>query len=182
MKVNYNSSTQLSTHFNASEFQCKCGKSHEFEVNTELLAKLELLHSNLNCSKIIVNSGYRCAAHDKNVGGSGSGQHTKGTAADIVCYDCNGKVISSKIVCCMAQDLGFTGIANIDASYTATHVDVRTVGTWYGDEVKSNNTETTNFYEYFNLTKENVYKFSTLSTKHTVEMIIDGISVYKGNI
>ena len=90
--------------------------------------------SALNCSKIIVNSGYRRTAHDKNVGGSGVGQHVNGTAADIVCYDKSGKKISSKVVCCAAQDIGFGGIANIDSTYTAAHVDVRSSNFWKGDE------------------------------------------------
>ena len=90
--------------------------------------------SALNCSKIIVNSGYRRTAHDKNVGGSGVGQHVNGTAADIVCYDKSGKKISSKVVCCAAQYIGFGGIANIDSTYTAAHVDVRSSNFWKGDE------------------------------------------------
>ena len=107
----------------------------------------------LNCKKIIVNSGYRCAAHDKAVGGSGSGQHTKGTAADVVCYDADGNVISSKIVCCTAQDLGFPGIANINTNYQSTHLDVRASGTYYGDETKGTSTVTSDFYAYFGISK-----------------------------
>lgn len=177
--MNYGDVTQLSKHFNAKEFQCKCGKAHSFEVDDRLIAKLELLHSNLNCSKIIVNSGYRCAAHDKNVGGSGSGQHTKGTAADVVCYDSNNEPISSKIVCCMAQDLGFTGIANIDGTYTATHVDVRTNGTYYGNEVNGTNTVTDDFYKYYGLAKSDVYPSESGTDVKTVELLINGKSVCK---
>lgn len=87
--------------------------------------------------KIIVTSGYRCPTHDKNVGGSGTGQHTLGNAADICCYGQDGQPISSKIVCQKAQDIGFTGITNITAAYIYTHVDVRPNGKWYGDEVHS---------------------------------------------
>lgn len=71
-------STQLSEHFNAQEFRCKCGKEHDFEVNEKLVENLEKLYEALNCSKITVTSGYRCASHDKAVGGNGTGQHTKG--------------------------------------------------------------------------------------------------------
>ncbi len=70
--------SQLSPHFNVQEFRCKCGKEHEILIAEELVDKLEKLYSALNCSKIIVTSGYRCTAHDKAVGGSGTGQHTKG--------------------------------------------------------------------------------------------------------
>ena len=145
----YSDKTQLSPHFNISEFRCKCGKEHETLNNPELIEKLEKLYAALNCSKIIVTSGYRCAAHDKNVGGSGNGQHTLGNAADICCYGQDGRPISSKIVCCKAQDIGFRGIANITAAYIYTHVDVRDKGKWYGDEVHGNSTVTDDFYKYF---------------------------------
>ena len=145
----YSDKSQLSPHFNAREFCCKCGKEHDFQIADELIEKLEKLYEALDCSKIIVTSGYRCAAHDKSVGGSGNGQHTLGNAADICCYGQDGQPISSKVVCCKAQDIGFRGIANITAAYIYTHVDVRPNGKWYGDEVHGNSTVTDDFYRYF---------------------------------
>ena len=149
----YNDSTQLSPHFNIREFRCSCGGNHETLIASELVDKLEALYTALNCSKIIVTSGYRCPEHDKAVGGTSSGQHTKGTAADVCCYGQDGQPISSKTVCCKAQDLGFTGIANITSSYQYTHLDVRTSGKWYGDETKGNGTITDDFYNYFGIRK-----------------------------
>jgi len=149
MKYQYSDSVQISQHFNSTEFRCKCGKEHDFEVNDNLVQKLEKLYAALNCSQIIVTSGFRCVTHDKNVGGSGTGQHTLGNAADICCYGQDGQPISSKVVCCKAQDIGFTGIANITAAYQYTHVDVRPNGKWYGDEVHGNNSVTDDFYKYF---------------------------------
>ena len=148
-KYEYSDTTQLSLNFNAKEFRCKCGKEHEFMISNELIEKLEKLYAALNCSKIIVTSGFRCTAHDKTVGGSGTGQHTLGNAADICCYGQDGQPISSKVVCCKAQDVGFRGIANITAAYQYTHVDVRPNGKWYGDEVHGNSTVTDDFYKYF---------------------------------
>lgn len=149
-----NDKTQLTAHFNVSEFRCKCGGTHNTILNPELPDKLEKLYKSLNCSKIIVNSGYRCASHDKAVGGSGSGHHVYGNAADIVCYDQSGNKISSKKVCCAAQDVGFGGIANIDSTYTATHVDVRTSNFWKGDEVvTSAYSVTDDFYKYYGISK-----------------------------
>ena len=145
----YSDKTELSPHFNISEFRCKCGMEHETLNDPELIEKLEKLYEALNCSKIIVTSGYRCEQHDKNVGGSGNGQHTLGKAADICCYGQDGQPISSKVVCCKAQDIGFRGIANITAAYIYTHVDVRDKGKWYGDEVHGNSTVTDDFYKYF---------------------------------
>ena len=148
-KYEFGDTTQFSPHFNAKEFRCKCGKEHEVLIADELIDKLEKLYDSLNCSKIIVTSGYRCETHDKNVGGSGTGQHTKGNAADICCYGQDGQPISSKTVCCKAQDIGFAGIANITADYQYTHVDVRTGSKWYGDEVHGNSSVTDDFYKYF---------------------------------
>ncbi|MDO4157338.1 MAG: GH25 family lysozyme, partial [Oscillospiraceae bacterium] len=127
--------------------------THDILISSELIDKLEQLHASFNCSKIIVTSGYRCPTHDKNVGGTSTGQHTKGTAADICCYAQDGSIISSKLVCCRAQDLGFTGIANIDSSYQYTHVDVRTSYPWYGDETKGTSTVTDDFYKYYGISK-----------------------------
>ena len=149
----YNDSTQLSPHFNVMEFRCQCGGNHETLISSELIEKLEALYATLNCSKIIVTSGYRCPDHDKAVGGTSSGQHTKGTAADVCCYGQDGQPISSKTVCCKAQDLGFGGIANITSSYQYTHLDVRTGYRWLGDETKGNGTVTDDFYKYFGIAK-----------------------------
>ena len=150
----YNDNIQLSEHFNSKEFRCKCEKPHEYKVSETLVNNLEVLFGKLNCSKIIVTSGYRCVQHDKNVGGSGSGQHVEGTAADICCYDQDGKPIDSRLVCCKAQDIGFKGIANINMTYQYTHVDMRKNGKWYGDEVVNYSTVTDDFYKYFKIERD----------------------------
>lgn len=147
--------TQISEHFNAKEFRCKCGKDHSFKVDSALIEQLEKLYSKLNASKCIITSGFRCQAHDKAVGGSGTGQHTKGKAADTCFYGKDGKPISSKLVSCAAQDLGFGGIANINAAYTHTHLDTRTGKKYFGDETKGFQTVTTDFYKYYKIKKEN---------------------------
>lgn len=94
---NYTDNTQLSPHFNAQEFRCKCGKEHDFQIDDDLITKLEALYSTLNCSKIIVTSGFRCSSHDKAVKGSGTGQHTRGKAADICCYGQDGNANNLRI-------------------------------------------------------------------------------------
>ena len=145
-------STKLTAHFAVNEFQCKCGKGHDFQLDTDLVDKLENLFTALDCSKIVISSGFRCVEHDKNVGGTVNGQHTLGKAADFCCYDQSGKPIVTYKVCCAAQDIGFTGIARINDSYT--HCDVRSGGKWYGDETKGNGSVTTDFYKYFGMQKE----------------------------
>ena len=59
MKYQYSDSVQITPHFNSCEFRCKCGKEHEFSVSDGLVQKLEQLYAALNCSKIIVTSGFR---------------------------------------------------------------------------------------------------------------------------
>lgn len=155
----YSSNKQLSAHFNIQEFRCKCGRVHTIKNSSKLIDFLEKLFTKLDCSKIIVNSGHRCEYWDCYVGGNGLGQHVVGTAADIVCYDKKGNKISSKLVCCAAQDIGFKGIANIDKTYTATHVDVRESNRWYGDESVPGGTArsvTSNFYTYYGIAKQTV--------------------------
>jgi GH25 family lysozyme M1 (1,4-beta-N-acetylmuramidase) len=150
----YGDKTQISAHFKACEFQCKCSGEHDFPLDTALVEKLEKLHSALNCSAINVSSGFRCLAHDKAVGGSGTGQHIHGKAADICCIGQDGKPIDNRLVCIAAQDIGFTGIARIAGNGTFTHVDTRS-GKWYGDETRGMNycIPCKDFREYFGMGK-----------------------------
>ena len=146
---------QITTHFNALEFRCKCGQNHDTEINTALCEKLETLFESLNCSKIIITSGFRCPSHSVKVGGYASDEHTKGNAADIICYDKSGKVIDTRLVCCAAQDLQFSGIGRIDNS--AVHVDVSLNRKWYGDEMTgyvSQSIPDMDFYSYFGMQKK----------------------------
>lgn len=129
-------------------------------IDQKLLELTEKLFSYLNCKKYIISSGYRTAEHDKAVGGNGYGQHTKGRAIDACFYDKNGKIIPAQIVCCAAQDIGFPGIANISGAYKYVHLDVRTSGTYRGDEIKGQNTVTNNFYAYFGLCAADVAKYT----------------------
>lgn len=79
-----NKDKYLSTHFQLKEFASISGSklyTDTVKYNTELITMLEKLFQIMDCSKIIVNSGYRCPEHDKAVGGSGSGQHVNGNAA-----------------------------------------------------------------------------------------------------
>ena len=142
-------------------------------VDTELMDMVEKLFSKLNCKKYIISSGYRTPVHDKAVGGNGKGYHTKGQAVDACFYWKDGTIIPAKIVCCVAQDLGFGGIANIYTNYRYVHLDVRQGKRYLGDEVKSMNTVTDNFYNYFGVTSQEV-------AKYTGESVSEYYSVYDG--
>lgn len=172
-------SKRISSHFHSTEFRCKCGCG-KICIEENLVNKLEKLFTKLNASKCIISSGYRCYKHDKTVGGSGYGQHTKGLAADCCYYDKNGKIIPSKIVICVAYDLDlFRGIALIKGG-NYTHLDIRSEGYYKGDETVSNNSVWTNPYDYFKVSKVDVAKYTgeNLTPKKTVEQlakeVIDG--------
>ena len=172
----YSSKTQLSTHFNVTEFRCKCGRVHDTKVDSSLITMLERLIKKLNADKCYVESGYRCTAHDKAVGGNGYGAHTTGLAADVRFYDKSGNVIPTDIVSCVAQDLGFIGIANINSNMTNIHLDMKQRSSRYlGDERFGTNSVTNNFYKYYNISKAQVAKYTgeevqkEVSTKPSVD-------------
>lgn len=148
-----------SAHTQVKEMACKDG-TDKVLVDEKLMEMIEKLFTKLNCSKYIIESGYRTPSHDKKVGGNGRGQHTLGKAVDACFYDKQGKLIPAQIVCCVAQDVGFKGIANISANYKYVHLDMRASGRYYGDEIKSLNTVTDNFYKYFNVSKAEVEKYT----------------------
>lgn len=73
---------RISENFKISEFACKDG-SDEIKIDTDLVVILQQIRDHFG-SAVTISSGYRTPAHDKAVGGSGSGYHTKGQAVDIV--------------------------------------------------------------------------------------------------
>ncbi len=129
-------------------------------VDEKLMEMVERLFKKLKCKYYLISSGYRTSAHDKIVGGNGKGQHTKGKAVDACFYGADGKPIPAQIVCCVAQDLGFSGIANISFNYRYVHLDTRNSGKYMGDEAMSAYTVTNNFYDYFSVSKQEVAKYT----------------------
>lgn len=71
-------------HFTLEEFRCKgsncCGRSAP--MNPQHLLRLDLLRAQVN-SPIIVNSGFRCNTHNREVRGAAKSYHTLGLATDI---------------------------------------------------------------------------------------------------
>jgi len=111
----------LSDHFNSDEFDCHCNTAHVNYIDPKLIQCLEKLRSLAGNKPIRINSGYRCEAHNKAIGGVLNSQHTQGTAADIVILDGKGGVIPWKVGK-LAAKAGFDGIGVYD---TFVHVDVR---------------------------------------------------------
>ena len=153
--VTYSKNTQISSHFNSSEFKCPhCGV---MKISTELINKAEEIFSKVHASKCIVSSGYRCPYYDELMNGF-AGRHSEGLAMDCCYYDKDGKIIPSKIICCVAYDLKVPGIAYIDSNYV--HLDMRSSGTYRGDETKGNSSYWTNPYSYFGVSASDVAKYT----------------------
>lgn len=145
----YNNRKQLTKNINASELKCKCGSGHDTKIDITHVNNIQKFMDKNGYDKVIFSSGYRCPKHDKAVGGSGVGQHVNGRATD-ACFYKKGKLVSSKEVCCKAQDFGFRGIAYIDVAYV--HLDNRTSGQYRGDETRGySNNVGGDFYRYYGI-------------------------------
>jgi len=70
----------LSAHFSKAEFACHC--CGELRIETALINALEQLRI-LAGKPIVVHDGYRCSAHNEQVGGVSNSEHTRGEAADV---------------------------------------------------------------------------------------------------
>lgn len=137
-KYKYNDRTQLTKHFNVQEFKCKCGKNHEIKIDSDLAPTLEKVMVKLNAKSGNIYSGYRCKAHDKAVGGNGSGSHVMGFACDIYFKDQNGNKIPTDKVAIALEDLEHNkGVGyrcgNTSIKSGNIHIDTRP-RKWYGDE------------------------------------------------
>lgn len=190
----YSDAIQLTPHFNSSEFRCKPDNKHDakhdYKIDSELVNGLEALFTKIpelfgiKVSKICLTSGYRCRTHDVAVGGSGSGPHVDGYAADFIVYDEKGAPVSSKMVCCAAQEIGFRGIANITSAYIYTHCDTKDRKNasgqsyrWYGNEVYGNGTVTSDFWAYYGLSPK-----TNKSEAETVKLKGIDVSKWQGDI
>jgi len=118
--------SEATPHFNIVEFECKCSKQHDNQIDLELVEKLELLRAACGHKPIKINSAYRCFDHNKAVGGSKGSKHMEGIAADIVIQGVDPRKAAVK-----AAMVGFTGIGIYK---TFTHVDIRTEpSVWIGE-------------------------------------------------
>ena len=152
--------TKLSEHFSVGEFRSHVNgelTTDDIYIDTRLIELLEMLMAKLGTNKAIITSGYRDSTCDKKVGGTGKGKHVDGMACDIVFYGTNGQAIDTKLVSCLAQDVGFGGIARINSS--AIHLDTREGKKYYGDETIGTNTVTTDFYEYYGISRYSSKKY-----------------------
>ena len=107
----------MAKYFSASEFACHCGCG-KGSMDKNLVSKLDELRE-LVGAPIYVNSGYRCAQRNKNIGGSKDSQHLYGKAADI---RTNAKGVTPAKFAQLAEKVGFDGIGIYK---WGIHVDVR---------------------------------------------------------
>ena len=166
--VTYTKDKQLSPHFKLSDFKCK--ESNIIKYSDELIALLEKIFTTCkNISDKKVENGYRTPDYSVKVGGSRNDGHTVGIAIDIIFYDNANKIISPKVMACICQDLGFTGIGIMKDSI---HLDVRTTanyknGKWWGDETNGKD-DIKDFYAYTGLTRAYVNNALGIEDKITI--------------
>ena len=126
------SKATLSANFTVKEFECKCGKCKTTLIDSKLVTYLQLIRNHFG-KPVNINSAYRCADHNKAVGGASKSKHTLGQAADIVVQG-----VEPKEVAKYAESIGIKGIGLYD---TFTHVDTRaTKSFWYGHGQESRST------------------------------------------
>lgn len=171
---------QLSTHFAMGEFVTASDYGGNYPssvpIDSKLPEILEMVYKQFGCTCGEINSGYRTSACDRSVGGSGSGPHTLGIAADVYFYK-NGQPVPSRLVACYLQDIGVNGIGlNCGGNPNGTHIDVRGFGVWnesfwHGDESKfdgnGNYVTVSDFYKYTGTSKSEVYGSNPTSTVMT---------------
>lgn len=182
--VLYNLTTQgnlfLSPHFQVKEF--KSPDSNTVKIDNRLIWILEKLYADFNCSKLIINSGYRTPTYSVKVGGSSTDRHTLGQAADIKLFDKSGRIIGAKLVCQKLCEYGNVfGIGYINEN--STHVDTRPREyIWFGDETKGVSlikSGYTDFNSYFN-GKTLIINAGTWNVRDKADVSSKIVTVVKG--
>lgn len=154
-----NKSKKLSDHFSVGEFASPSDYNGNYPeqilIDSSLIVMLEDVIAHFNCDRCDINSGYRTAACDIAVGGSGYGPHTYGCAADAYFYK-NGQPIESRLIACYLQDIGARGIGYCcGGNYYGTHIDTLS-RVWHGDE-RDYSVTVSDYYSYTGTTKAEVY-------------------------
>lgn len=125
------SSTQkLSDNFEVREFSCHgSGCCSTVLIDPKLVEILQKIRDHFG-KPVYINSGYRCAKHNKAVGGVSGSYHLKGMAADITVKD-----VAPAEVAKYAESIGVLGIGLYESNKSGyfVHVDTRTKKSfWYG--------------------------------------------------
>jgi uncharacterized protein YcbK (DUF882 family) len=110
----------ISQNFSRVEFACKCGCGFD-TVDTSTLEVLERVRAHFG-APVVVNSGCRCAEHNRAVGGAPNSQHVLARAADIRIKG----VSPDRVYVYAGQELNGTG--GLGRYGTFTHIDTRSIG------------------------------------------------------
>ena len=108
---------QLTKNFSTKELQCPC--CGRVAMNSQLLDKLQSVRDLLGFP-LTINSGFRCAEHNKAVGGSPNSQHLLGKAVDISMRGLTGEKKHRLLKAAFIH--GFNGLGVYS---TFLHLDVR---------------------------------------------------------
>ncbi len=103
--------------FNRFEFECDC--CGEAPMSKVFLERLQILRD-MYGSPLSINSGYRCPAHNKNVGGSSKSRHMQGDAVDISIVNMSGAQKHKLLSLITQLEFGGIGIAK-----GFIHIDLR---------------------------------------------------------
>ena len=171
--ITYNYSTdknkKLSDHFSVGEFASPSDYNGNYPeqilIDSSLIVLLEDVIAHFNCDRCDINSGYRTAACDIAVGGSGYGPHTYGCAADAYFYK-DGQPVESRLIACYLQDIGAHGIGFCCGGNSyGTHIDTLS-RVWHGDE-RDYSVTVSDYYSYTGTTKDEVYGGSEVPSAST---------------
>ena len=107
-EYNMNESQRLSENFRTGEFGCKCGRCKTALIDDVLAAQLQAIRNHFG-KPVNITSGYRCASHNKAVGGDPNSSHMQGMAADIVVTG-----VKPKAVAQFAESMGIVRVGLYD--------------------------------------------------------------------
>lgn len=129
---------QLSKNFISTEFNCKGnGCCSQTIIDEKLVDYLQKIRDHFK-RPITITSAYRCAIHNRNVGGATGSYHSQGKAADIVVDG-----VTPLEVAQYAESIGIKGIGlyETDSDGHFVHIDTRTYKSfWYGQKQQARST------------------------------------------
>lgn len=129
---------QLSKNFISTEFDCKGkGCCSQTIIDEKLVDYLQKIRDYFK-RPITITSAYRCAIHNRNVGGATGSYHSQGKAADIVVDGATPLEVAQ-----YAESIGIKGIGlyETDLDGHFVHIDTRTYKSfWYGQKQQARST------------------------------------------
>lgn len=107
--------------FDENDFKCKCGCG--LDVQPDVKLRLDELRARIGFP-IFVNSGARCEAYNRKVGGAANSAHLRGNAVDVHSPAWAGLLVYH------AGKLNFTGFGFYR---NFTHLDIEAPRSWVGE-------------------------------------------------